>query len=88
MALVERGGASGREGRRGSEVAPVLDRLGDFALFLDEAFDEESAFTALRRSEGSGRPIGNEDWLRTLEARTGRTIVRQKPGRKPAAKRI
>ena len=64
-------------------VAPVLDRVGDFARFLDQPIDEDTAYAALRRAETIGRPIGNPDWLEALEARTGRTLAPARHGPKP-----
>lgn len=64
-------------------VKPVLDRIGDFAAFLAEPFDEDTAYAALRRAESTGRPTGDRDWLRALEQRTGRTLAPQKRGPKP-----
>jgi len=64
-------------------VAPVLDRVGDFARFLAEPFDEDGAYAALRRAETIGRPVGEPAWLADLEARTGRPIRPRKRGPKP-----
>ncbi len=64
-------------------VAPVLERVGDFAQFLGEPFDEVVAFAPLRRAETIGRPVGNTDWLKMLEKQTGRVLMPQKRGRKP-----
>lgn len=64
-------------------VAPALERVGDFAAFLAAGVDEGEAFSALRRAESIGRPIGSEAWLRSLERRTGRTLAPGKPGRRP-----
>ena len=64
-------------------VAPVLDRYGDFAAFLDEGGSDEAAWRKLRMSESSGRPLGGDAWLAALETRTGRTLRPQKRGRKP-----
>ena len=65
-------------------VAPVLARVGDFAGFLDQDFDEAAAYGALRRGESIGRPVGDADWLDALEARTGRRLRPQRRG--PRAK--
>ena len=65
------------------QVAPVLDRVGDFARFLDQPVDEDTAHAALRRAETIGRPIGDPDWLGALEARTGRTLAPVRRGPKP-----
>jgi len=73
------------EGRddRLARVAPVLDRYGDFATFLDENGNDETAWRRLRMSESSGRPLGSDAWLAGLETRTGRALRPQKRGRKP-----
>jgi len=63
-------------------VAPVLARYGDFANFLAEPVDAADAWRALRRSETSGRPVGDAAWIAMLETRTGRRLAAQKPGPK------
>jgi len=66
-------------------VKPVLERYGDFETYLGEDSDAEAAaFKALRQSETTGRPIGGDDWLDTLERSTGRRLKPAKRGRKPA----
>lgn len=64
-------------------VAPVLERVGDFARFLAAPFDEDAAYAALRRAESIGRPVGDPGWIAALEARTGRSLTPGKRGRKP-----
>ncbi len=64
-------------------VAPVLERVGDFARFLEEPTDEDTTYAALRRAETIGRPIGDPDWLAALEARTGRPLAPARRGPKP-----
>jgi putative transposase len=55
---------------RGLEVAPVIDRgpvlerTGNFAAFLGEEFDEALSYSALRKAESVGRPVGSADWLK------------------------
>lgn len=68
-------------------VAPVLERVGDFAAFLGAPFDEAAGYAALRRGETIGRPIGDAAWLKALEARTGRALAPGRRGRKPAERR-
>ncbi|MBY8826324.1 hypothetical protein [Sphingomonas colocasiae] len=63
-------------------VASVLDRYGAFAEFLSDPADDGAALRALRRSETSGRPIGNPAWIVDLEAWTGRILTPQKRGPK------
>jgi len=65
-------------------VAPVLERTGDFAAYLDEE-EDAARIAALRRARSTGRPVGAKDWLADLEARTGRPLAAQKRGPKPRA---
>jgi putative transposase len=65
-------------------VAPALERVGDFAAFLSEDFDEELDYAALRRAESIGRPVGSAEWLADMEERTGRALAPGKRG--PVAK--
>lgn len=39
-------------------VAPAIERVGDFAAFLGEPFDEALTYAALRKAESVGRPAG------------------------------
>ncbi|MDF1778318.1 MAG: hypothetical protein P1V13_20000 [Rhizobiaceae bacterium] len=43
------------------KVAPVLKRVGDFAQFLGEPFDEDAAYAPLRGIQAIGRPVDQED---------------------------
>lgn len=65
------------------KVAPALDRVGDFAAFLGEPFDEALSYAALRKAESVGRPVGSPEWLADMEARTGLALRPQKRGPKP-----
>jgi putative transposase len=65
-------------------VGPLLERIGDFAAFV-EAPADAAAVAALRRSYATGRPVGAADWLTRLEARTARTLAPRKRGPKPRA---
>ena len=64
-------------------VAPALERVGDFAAFLDEGFDEAATYSPLRKAELIGRPVGAADWIKAMEARTGLTLAAGKRGPKP-----
>ena len=64
-------------------VAPALERVGDFATFLGEEFDEALSYAALRQAESVGRPIGSREWLAEMEERTGRALAPGKRGPKP-----
>ena len=63
-------------------VKPVLDRVGNFAVLLASDGNDDVAFSALRQSERSGRPLANADFVTGLERLLGRPIARRAPGRK------
>jgi putative transposase len=62
-----------------SVVPVVLNRVNHFAALLETDLDDE-AFRALRSSEGSGRPLGNADFIADLERLLGRPVARRAPG--------
>jgi len=70
-------------------VRPLLDRMIDFPNQLEAAERDagrwERAFSALRLSEGTGRPLGAADFVADLERLLGRPVARRAPGRKPSA---
>lgn len=68
------------------KVAPALERVGNFAAFLGQPFDETLSYAALRKAESVGRPVGSPEWLADMEARTGLTLAPQKRGPKPKAR--
>jgi putative transposase len=61
-------------------VKPVLARISSFAELLASGNDE--GFAALRASEGTGRPLGNADFIAGLERILGRRLAKRAPGRK------
>lgn len=61
-------------------VAPAIERVGDFAAFLGEPFDEALSYAALRKAESVGRPVGSKEWLAAMEARTGLVLAAGKRG--------
>ena len=63
-------------------MRPVLDRAPCSAEMLR---GEAEDFTELRRSEGSGRPVGAPDFVMGLERLLGRKTARRVPWRKPAS---
>lgn len=68
---------------RAFKAQPVLDRVGDFAAYIDKIpLEEPEQWQALRRAETIGRPLGDDEWLSMLEAQTGRTLAVQRRGRK------
>lgn len=64
-------------------VAPALERTGDFATFLGEDFDEALTYAALRKAESVGRPIGSAEWLEDVVAVCGRPLAPRKRGPQP-----
>jgi putative transposase len=66
-------------------VAPVLDRVKDFAAFVADRAND-AGFAALRAAEQTGRPVGTADFIDGLERALKRRISRRAPGRKPAVK--
>lgn len=64
-------------------VRPALERVGDFAAFHSEDFDEALTYAAIRRAESTGRPIGSPEWLADMERQAGRVLTPQKRGPKP-----
>lgn len=66
------------------QVEPLLEREGRWAAFLAAGLPAE-AHAAIRAAERTGRPLGGADFTARLEASLGRTLARQKPGRKPRA---
>ncbi len=63
-------------------VAPVLERYGDFASFLDQGDNDSGAFRVLRQSETTGRPLGSAKWVERLEALSGRELKPRRRGPK------
>ncbi len=62
-------------------VAPLLQLAPDWRRFLTRVIREED-LTLLRAHEHSGRPLGDEAFLASLEQNLGRILRRQKPGPK------
>lgn len=67
-------------------AASALERVGDFAAFLGEAFDEALTYAALRKADSVGRPVGSKEWLGEMKARNGKTLAPQKRGPAPKQK--
>ena len=64
-----------------SENDPFLS-FDDWLKFLQEDEPEEEV-SLIRKHARTGRPLGNEGFIRRLEQITGRTLLIQRPGRKP-----
>ena len=71
------------ESTRFVDVAPALERVGNFSAFLGEEFDQAMTYAALRKAESVGRPVGSKAWLADMEQRTGMTLAPRKRGPAP-----
>ena len=58
----------------------LQDEIKDWSEYLN--MDDEK-IKEIRKSIGTGRPLGDEAFIKVLEEKTGRLLARQKPGRKP-----
>jgi hypothetical protein len=67
-------------------VAPLLKSAPPWRGFLARAIPEED-IKLLRAHESTGRPLGDEEFLATLEENLGRILRRQKSGPKPRPKK-
>ena len=65
-------------------VAPMQNRVADWRELLGQGLGEAER-DAIRQGERTGRPLGSSAFVAKLEARTGRTLARQKPGPKRGA---
>lgn len=62
---------------------PVADRLGpDMSGFFDVDLEEEGR-RRLRKASRDGRPLGAGDWVKALEAASGRVLAAPPRGRPP-----
>lgn len=67
------------------EVRPMLSRVADWAAYLSDTRDDDLRAHISKHSQ-TGRPLGNERFVQTLERITGRVLTRRPPGRKTKAK--
>ena len=64
------------------QATALLDLVPDWRDFLGQGLSEPQA-ELLRVGERTGRPIGSQYFLEALEARTGRSLGKGKPGPRP-----
>jgi putative transposase len=64
-------------------VAPALERVGDFAWFLGQEFDEAFTYAGLRKAETIGRPVGSNEWLAAMAEQSGKALLPARRGPKP-----
>jgi putative transposase len=62
-------------------VSPLLELAPNWRAFLARVIREED-IKILRAHETTGRPLGDEEFLATLEESLGRILRKQKPGPK------
>jgi putative transposase len=62
-------------------VAPLLEFAPNWRAFLSRVIREED-IKLLRAHEQTGRPLGSEEFLASLEKDLGRILTRKKPGPK------
>lgn len=77
-----------RKDDRAFITQPVLDRFGNFKKYLAEPYDEIEAFKALRLGETTGRPAGEQEWIKDLEKSTNKIMLPQKRGRKKGKSKL
>ena len=63
-------------------VAPLTKRVPNWRAFLARAIREED-IEILHAHERTGRPLGDDRFVASLEENLGRILRRQKPGPKP-----
>lgn len=68
------------------EVGPMLQRVGDWATYLEKVLSEEQLETISRHTR-SGRPLGSKVFVADLERRLQRILAPRPSGRKPIERR-
>jgi len=63
------------------KVQPMLDRIENWQAFLDSGLDN-TTLEDIRKHTQTGRPLGDDAFLDSLEQRAGRVLRPQKRGRK------
>jgi putative transposase len=58
----------------------ALEQFGDWRRYLSQT-DREEDLARFRRHERTGRPVGSDDFIKNLEAATGRSLKPGLPGR-------
>ena len=61
------------------KVAPLLEMAGDWRLFLSGA-EQKKQMNDIRTHERTGKPIGSESFVESLESVLERSLKRSKPG--------
>jgi putative transposase len=61
--------------------SPLMEEIKDWRAFVGQEEDEKS-LRQLREYTSTGRPLGDDAFLKQLEKISGRQLTRKKPGRK------
>ncbi len=67
-------------------VVPGLERIGDFAAFLEDTPEDGARWAEVLKAEHVGRPVGAKAWIEQLEAMSGKILSPRKRGPKPKNK--
>ena len=67
------------------KVKPLLDMVGDWRKFLSEE-PTEAESEEIRRHERTGRPLGDDKFVGSIEKLLGRVVRKMRPGPKPGKK--
>ena len=62
------------------KTSPLLQMVGDWKLFLRDTNEEDA--NRIRRHERTGRALGSDSFLESLELSLMRSVKRRKAGRK------
>ncbi len=73
---------SGRDDRVVT-VEPMLRLIKDWRRYLSQEGDGATERLAIQHASRTGRPMGSEAFVSTLEQLTGRELILRRPGRKP-----
>ena len=63
----------------------LTDKITDWSAFLRN--DDVAVRGSIEAAIRTGRPLGSKQFVESLEKVLGRTLQKQKPGRKPKAQR-
>jgi len=63
----------------------LQETINNWEEYLSQQ-DEDESQALLRKHGRTGRPLGKEDFIKNLEIKTGRALIKRKPGPKPKLK--
>ena len=62
-------------------VRPMLDRVANWGAYLTDTKEISVKNEVIKRHTQTGRPLGSDEFVKQLEALTGKSLVPGKPGR-------